>query len=76
MIAISEPTTHRSERFGEAGWMHWETSGVHAYAWDRTASFPPFLSIDIYTCKPFSPTVAIEFTRRFFRMREVVFKEC
>ena len=67
MHALMEPITHQSERFGWAGWIHWETSGAHFYAWDD----PLFFSIDIYTCKAFEPAVAVEFTRRFFNATQV-----
>ena len=29
---------------GWAGWIHWETSGAHFYAWDTPR---PFFSVDI-----------------------------
>ena len=50
MRRLIEPVTHRSERFGWAGWVHWETSGAHFYAWDKPFVF---FSVDIYTCKAF-----------------------
>jgi hypothetical protein len=50
MTALTEPVTHRSDRYGEAAWIHWETSGAHFYAWDQPRLF---FSVDIYTCKPF-----------------------
>lgn len=63
MHALMKPMTHQSDRFGWAGWIHWETSGAHFYAWDE----PLFFSIDIYTCKAFDPAKAVEFTAEFFR---------
>ena len=50
MRQLAEPVTHRSERYGWAGWVHWENSGAHFYAWDSPV---PFFSVDIYTCKEF-----------------------
>ena len=41
----------RSPKFGWAGWIHWETSGAHFYAWETPRLF---FSVDIYTCKAFS----------------------
>jgi S-adenosylmethionine decarboxylase len=63
MVALMEPVTHMSPKFGWAGWIHWETSGAHFYAWDEPILF---YSVDIYTCKPFSEEGAVAFTRKFF----------
>lgn len=63
MRQLVEPVTHRSERYGWAGWVHWENSGAHFYAWDSPTLF---FSVDIYTCKQFDVDSACEFTRSFF----------
>lgn len=63
MVALMNPVTHRSPKFGWAGWIHWETSGAHLYAWDDPMLF---FSVDIYTCKAFDDADAIDFTRSFF----------
>lgn len=68
MTALMEPVTHRSDRFGWAGWVHWETSGAHFYAWET----PLFFSVDIYTCKWFDAEQAVRFTEAFFDAREIV----
>jgi hypothetical protein len=70
MRSLIEPVTHRSERFGWAGWIHWETSGAHFYAWDQ----PLFFSVDIYTCKAFDAMSAVVFTRDFFVADRIVAK--
>jgi S-adenosylmethionine decarboxylase len=72
MQLLGEPVTHRSDRFGWAGWVHWETSGAHFYAWEQPALF---FSVDIYTCKEFDPAAAVAFTSRFFDALEIVAKE-
>jgi S-adenosylmethionine decarboxylase len=72
MTVLIEPVTHRSDRFGWAGWVHWETSGAHFYAWDEPRVF---FSVDIYTCKAFDSHEAVEFTRAFLGADEVVAKE-
>jgi S-adenosylmethionine decarboxylase len=72
MLLLGEPVTHQSERYGWAGWVHWESSGAHFYAWEQPALF---FSVDIYTCKPFDPVAAVEFTARFFDAPEIVAKE-
>ncbi len=69
MVTILEPVTHASDLYGWAGWIHWETSGAHFYAWDQPRLF---FSVDIYTCKWFSAEHAANFTREFFNAREVV----
>lgn len=68
MTVLTTPVTHRSDRYGWAGWIHWETSGAHFYAWDVPRLF---FSVDIYTCKAFDPSDAIEFTRASFRATDI-----
>ncbi len=72
MRTLTEPVTHRSEKYGEAAWIHWETSGAHFYAWDQPRLF---FSVDIYTCKAFEAKDAVEFTRTFFKATDLEFKE-
>jgi hypothetical protein len=63
MKTLLEPVTHRSDLYGWAGWIHWETSGAHFYAWEQPLLF---FSVDIYSCKAFEVSAALEFTRRYF----------
>lgn len=63
MRTLIEPVTHRSDLYGWAGWIHWETSGAHFYAWERPLLF---FSVDIYSCKAFDVSAAMDFTRRYF----------
>jgi S-adenosylmethionine decarboxylase len=72
MTVLIEPVMHRSDLYGWAGWVHWETSGAHFYAWDHPFVF---FSVDIYTCKAFDAREAVEFTRKYFGADEVVSKE-
>lgn len=69
MRILMDPVTHRSEKFGWAGWVHWEASGAHFYAWEQPRLF---FSVDIYTCSPFVPDDVVAFTRRFLEPRELV----
>ncbi len=69
MVTLLEPVTHSSPMYGWAGWIHWETSGAHFYAWDQPRLF---FSVDIYTCKWFSNEEAAEFTRSVFNAKKVV----
>jgi hypothetical protein len=72
MITVASPATHRSEKFGEAAWIHWETSGAHFYAWDQPRLF---FSVDIYTCKPFEVKKAIQYTKKFFGIDHVEYMD-
>ncbi len=69
MQALIPPVTHLSPAFGWAGWIHWETSGAHMYAWDAPMLF---FSVDIYTCKPFSETAAVEYTATVLDAQQIV----
>ena len=71
MRALTQAVTHRFDRFGWAGWVHWETSGAHFYAWDEPA---PFFSVDVYTCKPFDVADLVGFTERFLRPTELAYR--
>ena len=72
MVRLTDPVTHQSPLYGWAGWVHWETSGAHFYAWDQPLLF---FSVDIYTCKAFDVDTTVAFTKKFFNASEVVFKE-
>lgn len=76
MHTILDPVTHCSDQFGWAGWIHWETSGAHFYAWETPILF---FSVDIYTCKPFDAQKAADFTKNYFQADnielELQFKE-
>ena len=71
MVQLLEPVTHRSDLYGWAGWIHWETSGAHFYAWEQPRLF---FSVDMYTCKAFDVDTAVSFTRRFLDAGTVVAK--
>ena len=72
MITLIEPVTHRSDTYGEAGWIHWETSGAHFYAWEQPRLF---FSVDIYTCKSFNAQDAVKFTQLYFDASQIEYKE-
>jgi hypothetical protein len=69
MRVLTEPVTHRSDTYGWAGWVHWETSGAHFYAWEQPTLF---FSVDLYTCKRFDPDDVVAFTRAFFDPTDLV----
>jgi S-adenosylmethionine decarboxylase len=72
MCVLTEPVTHQSPMYGWAGWVHWEASGAHFYAWDAPHRF---FSVDIYTCKPFDADGVTQFTSDFFQATETVSRE-
>lgn len=71
MTTLLDPVTHRSDLYGWAGWIHWETSGAHFYAWDQPKLF---FSVDIYTCKKFNDQTAIDFTKKYFQAETIATK--
>ncbi len=71
MKILLHPVTHRSDRYGWAGWIHWEASGVHVYAWESPLLF---FSVDIYACRTFDAAAAVELTRDAFDATEIVAK--
>jgi S-adenosylmethionine/arginine decarboxylase-like enzyme len=72
MKTLIEPVTHRSDKYGWAGWIHWESSGSHFYAWEQPRLF---FSVDIYTCKAFDPQKAIAITKKYFKADTIEAKE-
>ncbi len=72
MTVLRDPVTNLSSQYGWAGWIHWETSGAHFYAWSEPRLF---FSVDIYTCKKFSVGDALSLTRDFFRIEDLEYKE-
>jgi hypothetical protein len=69
MDVLLAPVTHRSDRYGWAGWVHWEASGAHFYAWEQPSRF---FSVDVYACAPFSAEDVASYTRTFFGATELV----
>ena len=63
MTPIGEPKTDFAEEYGWCCFQHWKESGMHIYSWDNRD--PKFFSIDIYTCKEFSPEDVVRFTEEF-----------
>ncbi len=68
--AYGEPTVHSPGGQGKAGNQGYDAflplvdSGIALYVWTAAR----FFSVVIFTCKPFAPAAAVEFTRRFFAM--------
>ena len=75
MISVTTPMLNYNSDYGWCAYMHWKESGIHMYGWDHHV--PPFFSVDIYTCKPFDPITAIDFTKKFFgkQLKQLTYKE-
>jgi len=74
MTVDAEPMIDRidsGKHHGFYGYIHWIESGSHIYVWDNVN----FLTVDIYTCKKFLAEDAINFTKDFFKISELVHKE-
>lgn len=72
MRPLREPYTYPAEDMGFGGWIHWVTSGAHFYSYTTN---PPLFTVDAYTCKAFSVEKAVDFTRNYFKAKEIVWKE-
>ncbi|MDO8634169.1 MAG: S-adenosylmethionine decarboxylase [archaeon] len=72
MQVLSGPFTDTAHELGESGWVHWKTSGAHVYSYPTKS---PLLTVDCYTCKPFSVKDAVDFTKKYFEAIEIVYKE-
>lgn len=78
MNVLSGPYAYSAHEMGYGGWIHWKSSGAHLYSYPTIGKSPnarPFFSVDFYTCKPFSAKKAAEFTRKFLKPIEIVWKE-
>lgn len=86
MVALSKvlnmqplrlPFAYAADVVGYGGWLHWITSGVHVYSYDSrfTGGVGHILTVDAYTCKPFSVEKAADFTRNYFKVEKIVYKE-
>jgi hypothetical protein len=64
MTPVSEPVTDFAQEYGWCCFMHWKESGMHIYSWEHRD--PKFFSVDIYTCKSFTPINVVCFTDEFF----------
>lgn len=72
MEVLLEPVTNSAHEMGYSGWVHWKTSGAHFYSYNTE---PPLFTVDIYTCKPFSVKKVVDFTKKYFKVIELVWKE-
>lgn len=55
---------------GIAGFIGWAESGCSIYTWDKFN----FLTIEVYTCKKFDNFKAVNFVKRYFNCKDIVFR--
>lgn len=74
---FSYPAHKDGHLIGYGGWIHWATSGSHVYSYDSyyTGRKGHLLTVDTYTCKPFSVEKVVKFTRDYFKAEKIVWKE-
>ena len=72
MEVLSGPFAYSAHDMGYGGWIHWKTSGSHFYSYP---TYPPLFTVDTYTCKPFDIKKLVDFTRKYFSAKELVWKE-
>ncbi len=72
MEIISGPYVYSAHELGYGGWVHWKTSGSHFYSYPTKL---PLFTVDIYTCKPFSINIAVDFAKKYLKAKEIACKE-
>lgn len=72
MEVTQNPITSSAHKMGWSGWIHWKSSGAHFYSYPTK---PPLFTVDTYTCKPFSVERVVEFTKKYFDVKEIAWKE-
>lgn len=77
MRPLSAPFAYPAENMGYGGWIHWVTSGAHIYSYptEVTGRVGHLLTIDAYTCKPFSVKKAVDFTKKYFKIKKITWRE-
>jgi hypothetical protein len=70
MRPLGKPFAYPAEDMGYGGWIHWVTSGAHIYSYPKevTGINASILTVDAYTCKPFSAKKMIDFTAKYFKL--------
>ncbi len=74
---FAHPAIKNDTLVGYGGWVHWVTSGCAIYSYDKQFTKSGFYLIDIecYTCKPFLLEKAVEFTKNYFQVIEISYRE-
>lgn len=56
---------------GFEAFMIWAESGTQVYTWKNEN----FFTVDIYSCKKFEVMPAVDYTKCFFKTKDIVYKE-
>lgn len=78
MEILSGPYAYPAHELGFGSWVHWRTSGAHVYSYPAGRFWGnehPLVTVDTYTCKPFSIPEVVDFTKEFFKAIELVYRE-
>lgn len=75
MQVLSGPYVYSAHELGWGAFIHWRTSGANAYSYPEQDKHPALLTIDTYTCKPFSVNKAVNVTRDYFNPIKLVYRE-
>ncbi len=75
MQVLSGPHVYSAHELGWGAWIHWRTSGANAYSYPAQVNNPALLTVDTYTCKPFSIDEAVRMTREYFNPTRLVYRE-
>lgn len=70
-IVFTPNKTKHPVHHGIAGFIGWVESGGSVYTWDKFN----FFTVDLYTCKDFSATDAVNFIKKFFKTTEIEYQE-
>lgn len=68
MQVIKGPYSYSAGEMGYGGGIYWKSSGAHIHSYHEN---PPLLTVDIYTCKPFSVQEVIKFTEKYFSTKRI-----
>ena len=75
MQVLSGPYVYSAHELGWGAWIHWRTSGANAYSYPSQGNNSPLVTVDTYTCKPFSVQDAVNMTREYFKPLKLVYRE-
>ena len=65
MRIVDRPRPTMASGYGYACWRHWDSSGVEWMDWQEPGGWL-FVTVNVYTCKPFDPQVVAKLTERHF----------
>lgn len=75
MTPMRKPFVYTAHEDGYGAWQHWKTSGASFYTYPARKGDPCLITLDCYTCKPFNSQKAVNFTKKFFNVIDIVWKE-